>query len=272
MDITVSTIGPEKAQELLDTAPDFQRPLKARVVETYSRLMRDGKWLPNTLIQMCGGVLIDGQHRLQAIKESGVALSFIVVSFNDGEDPRVRYGMIDQPSIRTAGDVAKADATRREWKVSPTDQTVLCAAVIIIANRFWKETIRLSNIEKVDLAFAWQDEFLRYKEIVSLQASSVFMSAPNVSLALVTLRHQVSKAIPFWYGVITGESDTMNRPYAHLRRFILMNSKGSSAGGGMQKVRSSAAINCWNHHFRDEMMKQLKLPNLATMKIEGTPY
>lgn len=76
----VMEITPERATRWLE-ANTRNRNLNARTVAEYARDMRAGAWVENgEAIKLSRtGVLLDGQHRLAAIIESGVTLPMLVV-------------------------------------------------------------------------------------------------------------------------------------------------------------------------------------------------
>lgn len=88
MNITVETITPEIASEMLKhLVPDRQRKLSRSVVENYARMMKLGLWkLTHQGIGFdVSGELIDGQHRLHAIVESGATVQMLVARDIEGE-------------------------------------------------------------------------------------------------------------------------------------------------------------------------------------------
>lgn len=77
----VKTIGPDEAMHLLDRAPAVNRDVKQTKVDQYARLMMAGLWRP--VEQQCDafafdveGRCINGQHRLWAVIESKMTISF----------------------------------------------------------------------------------------------------------------------------------------------------------------------------------------------------
>jgi len=74
------TITPQMATELLG-ANTRNRPLSAATVDKLASLMKDGRWEFNgdTITFSRTGVLIDGQHRLAAIAQSGFSVKALIV-------------------------------------------------------------------------------------------------------------------------------------------------------------------------------------------------
>jgi hypothetical protein len=75
MDITVENITPNKAQSWLNLNTG-NRPMRSGVAEKYADDMSNGRWTncPEPISFYADNTLADGQHRLWAIVESGVAI------------------------------------------------------------------------------------------------------------------------------------------------------------------------------------------------------
>lgn len=95
-------ITPDLAAELL-ARNKHNRPVSRREVERLKRILMGGQWEFNGEAIKFGssGELLDGQHRLLAIAESGVSAELLVVS--DLEDKV--FDTLDQGRKRTGGDV-----------------------------------------------------------------------------------------------------------------------------------------------------------------------
>jgi hypothetical protein len=85
--VTVDVINPEEAQAYL-TNNAMHRKIKQKKVDAYKNEMQDGKWRLNgkALIFDSNGRLLNGQHRLSAVVQSGVPLTTVVIR---GVDPSV---------------------------------------------------------------------------------------------------------------------------------------------------------------------------------------
>lgn len=102
MNISVIEVTPELATEWLK-ANTKNRNLNARLVSDYARDMTNGAFLFNgeSVKRAFDGTLLDGQHRLAAIVQSGVTLKLMVV---EGLDARAQDTM-DSGRKRTTADV-----------------------------------------------------------------------------------------------------------------------------------------------------------------------
>lgn len=80
MQVKVETINPSRAKELLAQNNSNFRKLDKGRVAMYARDMRAGSWqLNGETIKLNGTQLLDGQHRLAAVIESGATIETLVV-------------------------------------------------------------------------------------------------------------------------------------------------------------------------------------------------
>lgn len=79
-------ISPELAARILESNYDGNRNVNARFVNTLAKDMESGRFVSQngqTITITDGGTLLDGQHRLSAIVQSGVTLPFLVCIIPD---------------------------------------------------------------------------------------------------------------------------------------------------------------------------------------------
>jgi len=120
----VVTISPAKAAKWLE-GNVVNRDLRQHHIDWLARQMREGAWhLSNNAIAFDGSdppVLLDGQHRLWAVIESGVTVKMLV---GYGFDRRELQPIIDTGLKRTARDTAKIQGlgavTHRQIAVTRT--------------------------------------------------------------------------------------------------------------------------------------------------------
>ena len=100
VDISIQTITPEIARKMLERNTR-NRPRTTNHVKKLAKAMKSGEWkLNGEAIKFNGTTLVDGQHRLTAVIESGVAIQSIVVH-NLDEDV---FDTLDQGKKRTLAD------------------------------------------------------------------------------------------------------------------------------------------------------------------------
>lgn len=102
----VEHVAPEMAEDWLRRNQE-NRSVRQRVVNLYAREMERGNWhLSNDAIAFDeDGTLINGQHRLEAVIQSGTVQRFLVVR---GLDPEA-FQWMDQPYKRTLAQALKLD-------------------------------------------------------------------------------------------------------------------------------------------------------------------
>lgn len=142
MKVELQTITPEKAKSMLEYNT-INRPINYREVVKLAREMKQGRWKVNgDTICINGQHLIDGQHRLLAVIESGCKIQTLVV---DGIDSNV-FDTKDVGRRRSAADTL---SVRGE-----TDTKTLAAALVVV-DRYMTgrmlQCVRYTNTEIEEL-------------------------------------------------------------------------------------------------------------------------
>lgn len=103
MNSSTITITPDLAREYLAKNIDKNRPIRKALVHAYAEQMKRGEWkiTPQGISFDQKGRLIDGQHRLMAVIESGAKVPMYVTT----GVPVDRMLMIDCGAKRTAADI-----------------------------------------------------------------------------------------------------------------------------------------------------------------------
>ena len=93
MELKEIEISPEMAQEMLNYNT-CNRPLSKNIVTKYARMMKRGEWyLSHQALAFAENksgslVLVDGQHRLAAVIQSGISIKFSVI-YNAVQTPYI---------------------------------------------------------------------------------------------------------------------------------------------------------------------------------------
>jgi hypothetical protein len=107
--MSIETITPDTARCWLENHNHGNRPIKKGVVAKYADIMLAGKWLtsPEGIIFSSSNPvrLLQGQHRLMAIAQSGVTIPMLVVR---GADESV-FSVLDRGAMRSAADALSID-------------------------------------------------------------------------------------------------------------------------------------------------------------------
>lgn len=100
MKLQIKTITPQMAASMLELNTK-NRPLNVNHINDLADLMRRGKWETNgETIKLNGNRVLDGQHRLWAIVESGSTITTCLAT----EVPEEVYDTIDTGRRRSGGD------------------------------------------------------------------------------------------------------------------------------------------------------------------------
>lgn len=102
MKIELKTITPDDARKYLETNTD-NRSVRPGHVKALARAMKNGEWklLHQPIAFDEKGVLLDGQHRLLAVLQSGVTIETLVA----WEAERASFDCIDIGAKRSLGDI-----------------------------------------------------------------------------------------------------------------------------------------------------------------------
>lgn len=119
-------VTPTQAAQWLKTVPSYQRRIKARKIEAFTRDMMAGKWkLTHQGIAFDeDGGLADGQNRLHAVVKSGVAVRMYVFR-GLGRDA---IQQVDTGKSRTIADALKVGGARQAGEVHVAIAQMMMAA------------------------------------------------------------------------------------------------------------------------------------------------
>ncbi len=166
----IVNVTPDMAREWL-TKNNFNRPQRPDIVADYVRQIRDGRWrrTHQEIAFTENGMLLDGQHRLFAIVETGIIVSMLVFV----NEPLENHLAIDGGKWRTALDVVRLEIRSDSVKA-------------MIAGVFCKNQNHLSSSEVVELlrrhfrAVDWAVDMLgKSKEIGTPTVLGVIARAYN---------------------------------------------------------------------------------------------
>lgn len=168
-------VTPELAKQWLAENNTHNRNVRQRIVSGYAADMLAGNWVQDgqSIKFSRNNVLLDGQHRLTAIAESGVTLRILVVRNLPGDAQEV----MDTGAKRTLGDVLKL----RGEKGYVATASVLMRAVL------WQQgarkTIRTTNrpTHRQLLAFLEQHPEIRRSAEIGARVRNVIRISPGTA-------------------------------------------------------------------------------------------
>lgn len=249
--VSVELITPDVAHEMLGRNTHNRNPRKA-TVSAYARDMLNGDWRWNgeSIKFASDGTLLDGQHRLMAVIESGVSVQTLVIRGLPNEVQET----VDGGAKRTFSDVLRL---RGE-----TNCTVLAATVRSVST--WKNGYRsmkgsgkhtnaqlLSTLEEIPWLRDGMTQISRVQASVHLPASVgglcwwLFMSI------------DAEDANFFFEALSSGENMAAGDPIYELRR-VLSSSQDAIRGERNLTWLLAVVIKAWNKYRDGEKVAQLK--------------
>jgi len=211
---TPIVVGPEQAQRwLTEYAYPRQRPLRPTHVRELIQVMRDGLFTPTPVeLAHCRALdrtfLVNGQHRLTAIRDGGIAQRLYVIEHHVETERELDelYGRLDRGAIRSVNDVVRASGVADEMEAPPAFVTRIGPAVALLATE-WRASAEAQAYRRVadyriqglrDLAseIAFYYHLLRGAGNRALRRRLI--AAGPASVALATLRDQAEGAAAFW--------------------------------------------------------------------------
>jgi|3_EtaG_2_1085321.scaffolds.fasta_scaffold30377_2 hypothetical protein len=253
---SVVRVTPKLAEKWLGKNTHNRR-VRARYVQDLARDMTAGKWVFNgdSIRFAKDGALMDGQHRLMAIVESGVTVKCHVVY---GLDYAVMPS-IDTGRVRTAADMFKLNGERH--------CNILSAAtgiMFIVENHgmaaLGDKSSGGTRYELEGILNAFPEARDSLGQVVGPYASLKDL-APQSSW--VALHYYLSKKDPsdtelFFEQVATGDGVRSNEPIYHLRnRLINFKIKRIKL---TRKEFFGLAVKTWNYFRKGKICKQLQFP------------
>lgn len=224
-ELSVGLVTPEIASELLALNFDRNRNITPTAVKRYARLQSEKKWLFSEPVKFAtDGQLIDGQHRLNAVIQSGMEAPFLIVTGYPFESAQV----LDQGRSRTAVQLGQIrgkeiktiynSTLRAICEFSNTSKFVFSPA----------EIVALCEIYKAPLSFA-----LQYSDGKNSYKNAAFFAA--VAMASVDENHsRLDEFLKcFQSNRATDESDFAA---TDLRAWLSSNQNKSASGTERKRV------------------------------------
>lgn len=256
----IVTIDPEQARTMLKRNTR-NRPLNPNTVETYSRLIKEGRWkiTHQGIAFDTTGALLDGQHRLAAIAQSGIPVKIMITHNVDPDE----FAVIDIGRRRTPADalgVAGVEHNR--------NQIASIARFLRNYDRMdqggWtdKHSARLDNSNILDAVEDYGAT--QINSAVRVGTTHGRLSGINITVLaaffyLLHFRHDTPlvEVMKFIQGVSSGAGLDAGDPRLALRNAML-HPKG--AGAKTSKARRDqlvAVIKAWNAYITDREMTRI---------------
>mgnify|MGYP001086833999 CR=1 FL=1 len=223
MDYESKIVTPEQAKTILLRSNYDNRKIRKSVVSKYAKSMRDGDWKmsPEPIAFSKSGRLINGQHRLTAVVESGVPCSFF---FAYGFEEDV-FDVLDRGAGRSISDALGINRK-------------LAQAATLLAKLKADSTIK--SVTDADVRRASELIELGFDEMTSLAKSNAktFSSAPFQLACVARVMGGANKTETFNLYRDLVLSDTINLPpvgHAAIRMVLSGTINKSGVSGGSKQ-------------------------------------
>lgn len=259
---TTETITPAKAQEYLQHSESKNRPISKVFVRSYADTMKKGKWLLNgvCIIFDDKGNILDGRHRLTAVIEAGIPVSFDVIR---GVDPQA-FTTYDCGRHRTVGQLLAMQDVKHynliASIISANDRLVKSERLCENNSCASASRIKESNADKYNV---YREDPEGYSAtatvIVRLMSRCRIISGSWAGGIFYYLTHtggySENEVLPFFEALFS--LDTSDIPVCDLLRKAI--TKSAMEGKKMKAEMLWALIaKAWNHYIKGESPKILR--------------
>lgn len=232
-------VDARRARELLSATTFKNRGVTASRVRQYAQSMRDGRWrVTGEPLMMSPEGLINGQHRLLAIIESGMCFPMLVVTHGDSDV----YKVIDTGGVRDAGDLLSFHTGRYRATAAVVRATMLTEARTISLKGSGSARFSLTN-EAIEARYLLD----RAAFDAAVGAAYLVVNSTGGSITAPGLAHFTFRDYPwiedFFAGVRTGAGLALGDPALTLRNRLM--SEGASASNSSKRLVVGGQIQIW---------------------------
>lgn len=249
----VVMVDPETATEWLGHN-DSNRSLRQHRITQYARDMVKGEWhMTGEPIKFAAdGTLLDGQHRLHAIRRARMAVPMLVVRGLHSD----AQSYMDTGAARTAGD---ALALRGE----PHANTLAAVAKLAIAvDRGNRTGMKMSPSSHAEV-FDWIDDNPAVRDAVAYGHSRYSRTGPLTATTLAYCYFRLAvvdqqAAVEFLDGVASGANLPVGSPQLAVRDRVFKTREDQKAVRNIDIV--SMVFRAWNTWRKGRTIKSVLLP------------
>ena len=248
MHVRVELVTPAMAMLWLQKNT-HNRPMSLRIVKRYTDDMRNARWKTNgDSIRFSGHRLLDGQKRLQAIINSGVSQTFVIIQELDDDV----FDTLDGGERRSAADTLAV--------LGEKNYATLSAAVVIV-ERYYTSQMTVArrsvpNWRIVELLDKYPD--LRESVNIVCATKKCRLITPSLESAMhfVFSRFDKVAADTFMTDVKTGSNLVPGDSVLCLRERLINNLSSKSKLN--QEYIAALMIKAWNHRRDGIQIKYLR--------------
>ena len=242
--------------------------VKPKVVSEYARQMKAGLWRFNgeTIVFADDGVMLDGQHRLLAVIESGVSADFLVVKGIPNRETAMNT--IDIGKIRKASDVFDLNDIPESVNAS----AIISAYCRLKSGRFFVKGYVDCKVSKQELAEIYFSDSKLFYEIVR-NAGNCYRYEHLLPISLIggfmayliKEKHYPKELVYGFFEQVCSGKEIKNNTIYLLRSRLIRGKDGSDRLS--ETYRLVFLIKTWNYFVRGKELKCLKY----NKEDEGVP-
>jgi hypothetical protein len=291
--LAFESINPLEAREILDMCNYAgQRPRKeGKIAQIFRSMMREAFTSAREMIHFVvlpngEEILVDGQHRLEALIISERESTFIVLreEVPDMQTVHKVYNERDQGDARGLTELVRSHKLGEKYGVPDQYLKQVAGAFRLMSIGFHPQSEKKGkNYVNSDLLEAfeiWAPVFRKYyamKEEAPTEARRFLQSVPVLSIALTTLREAPKYAESFWSAVVRGHEGQVS-PATTLYTFLVNNQLGEDVKGGDNPcVKCRIVASAYNafvrkHPYTRQIDTLDKWMRLHGTKLDGNAY
>ena len=263
MNIGIETITPDMARDILEVSrKHFQnRPLNTKGlmkgVTAYANAMRQGQWNEEngeTIKFDIDGILIDGWHRIEAVKNSGKSVKFLVVRGL----PRDAFETIDIGTPRSLSDILFSDGCVKKYPhiISAGAKRIITYIIKGHLGNVQLKEHNPENCKKIILQHPLIEEAARIYG--NSKRRSVISQANFIATFVAVHEVDIEKGAKFIKNIIYGTGLNKNNP-CYLLREQLINLRIAKKMSVISPLHEGAlVIKAWNYFYADRQIGVLR--------------
>lgn len=277
------------AEKMLTHLHPDQRKVNTRRVTRYALAMKNGGWSPLSESIVFGRVgdkgeyvLLNGQHRLLAVIESGVAIKFTVeyATFDSDESMRHAYALLDGGLERNEEARIKAVGVHDNIGVTASIARKGLAAIKLIAWDF--DHAASNNVDRAVWTSLYDEEkallFFKneirgyYKAIQSARKTllSSLLTRPVMAIGLVTFKYAQFDAHNFWNAVAYPLELKRGAPEFALNEYLKDDYRVGTNADILPHCKRIAAA--WNAYAQGRTISSLRAVDGTNIQVACTLF
>lgn len=261
-------VTPEQAGAWLAANTDKNRHLNKSIVSMYADSMRRGLWTDNSdaIAFDCSGALINGQHRLHAIVDSGASIWMLVARNMDIS----AFQNMDRGRKRSLADVFTIEGHKHTALLAAVTRLVLVADRGLVFGRpvgSWANSVARLNVTDCSEFLSRNPAIAESVSLVKSWRLPPGMLEPT-NLAFVHFfgaKLSSEDADAFARDMVTGESLSGDDPVHRLREHLFSCRDGNRPAPGQ---RINLLVRCWNNRRSGRKTQKVSRGRQASPETE----